>query len=871
MSAGVRVNELEESSYTYSDENLDIRSVIIYPANYDKESPRRRDVMPETMTETESSNKRAKPDGEATQAAEEPKSVGKPIKIPDRSITPVHRRRLPPQNNDVTAEKKDGVDDSRKRKFNDDAEDLSELSPLEFEKRVVRMMFSSGESISLPGLKSIESNRYLSNGTQGRAHNAKSIPRLPPTTQSKAVISYICQGSRTAGRFDPELAAALGVRPGKQYGRLYAGESVITDAGVTVYPHQCMAPEKNGAVVLFCKVFMIVECPSHEYIRPLVHNAKFEPHFAKNTNTLVSAIVHILGDGVIDDPHYRTWMQCFGDSTQHIIIDGKHTPKPVVFHKSAMSLCRLNNIDPNIFEIPFYSNVPTPFENDASLPTKISTAQPLLIYGLEPTPKFDRSEIRKFNHLELNQNPAGRLEKFLESCNGLNEALVERNGEDHMNFSAKVYPLGTGASLPSKFRNVSSTYIHVPNSGGILLDGGEGTYGQLFRKFGPDSALPLSEVLKSLKLVFVSHMHADHHLGIFRILAERRKILNGESAPFFIVGPPKYQNWLEEYSEIEDLGLSDMTFLSCSSLLQISSEEQNSKDFDRLLEVAGLSSFRTVVVDHCPFAYACVIEHAEGWKIVFSGDCRPNQNLIRHGSNASLLIHEATFENSLNAEAKARKHCTIAEALEVAKQMNAKNILLTHFSQRTPRIPNELLQIKDSEQQANILIAFDLMGFSLSDMWKFSSFLKPLGELYPSQGVLIDGENEGEEENEDEWALSGKVEAAVVEVDVVEVEEDEMGEITIAVEEGVAVVVVAEISVEAVAEAGVVGSEVGREEGAGAAEVVPEAMEGVEVEEVGVAGDREKEAEADGVIRMEGKGGTKFPGRKEGQLNDAKE
>lgn len=52
-------------------------------------------------------------------------------------------------------------------------------------------------------------------------------------------------------------------------------------------------------------------------------------------------------------------------------------------------------------------------------------------------------------------------------------------------------------------------------TGSILFDCGEGTYGQLFRLFGPDN---VQEVLRQLQCIFISHMHADHHLGTVRLI-----------------------------------------------------------------------------------------------------------------------------------------------------------------------------------------------------------------------------------------------------------------------------------------------------------------------------------------------------------------
>jgi ribonuclease BN (tRNA processing enzyme) len=76
-------------------------------------------------------------------------------------------------------------------------------------------------------------------------------------------------------------------------------------------------------------------------------------------------------------------------------------------------------------------------------------------------------------------------------------------------------------------------------------------------------------------------------------------------------------------------------------------------------------------------------------KIVYSGDTRPSDNLIAFGRNATLLIHEATFEDDKLAEAMGKRHSTILEACEVARGMNAKHLLLTHFSQRYNGVPRQ--------------------------------------------------------------------------------------------------------------------------------------------------------------------------------------
>lgn len=45
----------------------------------------------------------------------------------------------------------------------------------------------------------------------------------------------------------------------------------------------------------------------------------------------------------------------------------------------------------------------------------------------------------------------------------------------------------------------------------LLLDVGEGTLGQIIRFYGDEA----ENVIKSLKAIFISHLHADHHIGTF--------------------------------------------------------------------------------------------------------------------------------------------------------------------------------------------------------------------------------------------------------------------------------------------------------------------------------------------------------------------
>ena len=55
----------------------------------------------------------------------------------------------------------------------------------------------------------------------------------------------------------------------------------------------------------------------------------------------------------------------------------------------------------------------------------------------------------------------------------------------------------------------------------------------------------------------------------------------------------------------------------------------------------------------------------DGWKLTFSGDTKPCENLVKMGQNSDLLIHEATMEDGWETEAEKKRHSTTSQAIQV--------------------------------------------------------------------------------------------------------------------------------------------------------------------------------------------------------------
>lgn len=98
------------------------------------------------------------------------------------------------------------------------------------------------------------------------------------------------------------------------------------------------------------------------------------------------------------------------------------------------------------------------------------------------------------------------------------------------------------------------------------------------------------------------------------------------------------------------------------------------------------------------------------FKLTYSGDTTPCSGLVAIGKNSTVLIHEATLEDDLALSADHKKHSTVSQAIGQGNKMNAKHIILTHFSQRyrLPRLTRPLPN--------NVTIAFDNMELVESDL-----------------------------------------------------------------------------------------------------------------------------------------------------------
>jgi ribonuclease Z len=259
---------------------------------------------------------------------------------------------------------------------------------------------------------------------------------------------------------------------------------------------------------------------------------------------------------------------------------------------------------------------------------------------------------------------------------------------------------GTSASAPSALRGMPAILVRR-GSDRILFDCGEGTQRQLTRSIG----------LADITDVFLTHLHADHWLGLPGMLKTFE--LRERDKPLTVHGPPPTKAILERMRPIfgrPSYGLH-IVELEPGQAIQRDGyqvvpyptrhrgpalgyalvEPPRPGRFDvelaRRLGVPEGPAFGRLqrgeaVGDVRP--EQVVGPDRAGRKIVITGDTRPTDATVVAAHGADVLVHEATFADDDVTRAVETGHSTARQAAQVAADAEVGMLALTHISTRYP-------------------------------------------------------------------------------------------------------------------------------------------------------------------------------------------
>ncbi len=266
--------------------------------------------------------------------------------------------------------------------------------------------------------------------------------------------------------------------------------------------------------------------------------------------------------------------------------------------------------------------------------------------------------------------------------------------------------LGTASQAPTRHRNHNG-YLLRWDAEGLLFDPGEGTQRQLLLAGVASSAITR---------ICITHFHGDHCLGLPGVL--QRLSLDQVSHPIDVWYPASGQEFYDRlrrcalYNDTVEVrphpvhqdGVVDpgpAPFALTAARLDHRAdtfgwrvvEPDGRRMLPDRLEAVGITGpdvgrlqleGSLLTSDGRVVTLEAMSEHRRGQVFAFVMDTRPCDGAVALAEGADLLVCESTFLECDADLATAYGHLTAAQAARLAIEAGARQLVLTHFSQRYP-------------------------------------------------------------------------------------------------------------------------------------------------------------------------------------------
>ena len=276
--------------------------------------------------------------------------------------------------------------------------------------------------------------------------------------------------------------------------------------------------------------------------------------------------------------------------------------------------------------------------------------------------------------------------------------------------------LGTAGMMPLPHRWLTSLMTRY-NGSSLMIDCGEGTQIAVKEK---------GWSFKPIDIMCFTHYHADHISGLPGILLTMGNAERTE--PLYMIGPKGLERVVTalrtiapelpfpiEYTELTEpeetvymKGYKITAFkvnhnVPCyGSTLEIERAGQFMVEQAKALEIPmqcwnRLQKGMTVELDGKEYTPDMVLgPKRKGIKVTYCTDTRPTQSIVDNAAGADLFICEGMYaEKDKEAKARQYKHMTFYEAAKLAKNAEAAEMWLTHFSPSLIRAEDYMDQVRE--------------------------------------------------------------------------------------------------------------------------------------------------------------------------------
>jgi ribonuclease Z len=234
--------------------------------------------------------------------------------------------------------------------------------------------------------------------------------------------------------------------------------------------------------------------------------------------------------------------------------------------------------------------------------------------------------------------------------------------------------IGNSSASPRPDRHPSCQALEH-NQSVFLIDCGEGSQFQLIR---------YHQKLRNIDHILISHLHGDHFYGIIGLISTF--YLNKRIKPLHIYSNEKLKSIIDIQLEITE------TILSFPIIYHdlVPAKSEVIFESETLLIMAFPLNHR-IPTHGFYFEEKSLMNKASANKsFAYCSDTLFDPTIAEYFQNVSLLYHEATFGDEKVESAALKFHSTASQAAKIAKLVNAKQLIIGHFSAKYNE-PNILL------------------------------------------------------------------------------------------------------------------------------------------------------------------------------------
>lgn len=287
-----------------------------------------------------------------------------------------------------------------------------------------------------------------------------------------------------------------------------------------------------------------------------------------------------------------------------------------------------------------------------------------------------------------------------------------------MSSDFRVTLLGTGVPIPSPERFGPSTLVEAGDQK-LLIDAGRGATIRLFQ---------LDVPIGRIDVQLLTHYHSDHVscLPDVWLTGWLESHFGRRTTPYKVIGPAGAKRLIENleraYADDIKIRIADEKLPPSGIATEVSEYDYNGLVYEKNgVKVIAFEVDHGDVIKPC---YGYRIEYG-GRAAVFSSDTRYNENVIKYGKGADLLVHEVAMARpELMKEAYIQRiighHTVPYDCGRVFAQTRPKLAAFTHFvllasKEVPPPSLDELIAEVRQSYDGPLEIGEDLMSFEIGD------------------------------------------------------------------------------------------------------------------------------------------------------------